>query len=78
MKKELERILLDLGVKKQDLAKKCGWTPSYFSMKLRKDYFSLSDWEKMSDALGLKLEIRLCGNEYSKVVYERMPEDLSV
>lgn len=47
------------GCTKSYVAKKCGWHPASLSQKLVYNDFRESDMEKMANAIGYRVEIKL-------------------
>ncbi len=50
---------IENNLKYMDIAKKCGWTGSQLSSKLRRDKMKESEMLKIAQALDCDLEIRL-------------------
>lgn len=60
---EIQKIMLEKGLKKKDLADRCGWTPSNMYNKMKKDDFTTSELEKIAAALGCTLQIKFVDKE---------------
>ncbi len=54
---EIQKIMLDKGLKKKDIADRCGWTQSNMYNKMKRDNFSEEELRKIADALGCTLQI---------------------
>lgn len=55
---EIQKIMLDKGINKKQLAERCGWSQSNLYNKMKRDNFSEEELIKISEALGCKLEIK--------------------
>ena len=60
---DIQKIMLDKGLKKKDIADRCGWTQSNLYNKMKRDNFSEEELRKIADALGCTLEIRFIDKE---------------
>lgn len=60
---EIQKIMLEKGLKKKDVADRCGWTPSNMWNKMKRDNFSEEELQKIADALGCKLQINFIDKE---------------
>ena len=60
---EIQKIMLEKGLKKKDVADRCGWTPSNMWNKMKRDNFSEEELQKIADAIGCTLEIRFIDKE---------------
>ncbi len=60
---EIQKIMLEKGLKKKDVADRCGWTPSNMWNKMKRDNFSEEELQKIADALGCTLEIKFNDKE---------------
>lgn len=60
---EIQKIMLEKGLKKKDVADRCGWTPSNMWNKMKRDNFSEEELQKIADALGCTLEIKFIDKE---------------
>jgi len=60
---EIQKIMLDKGLKKKDIADRCGWTQSNMYNKMKRDNFSEEELRKIADALGCNLEIKFIDKE---------------
>ncbi len=55
---EIQKIMLEKGINKKQLAERCGWSQSNLYNKMKRDNFSEEELIKISEALGCVLEIR--------------------
>lgn len=60
---EIQKIMLDKGLKKKDIADRCGWTQSNMYNKMKRDNFSEEELRKIADALGCTLQIKFIDKE---------------
>jgi len=60
---EIQKIMLEKGLKKKDVADRCGWTSSNMWNKMKRDNFSEEELQKIADAIGCTLEIRFINKE---------------
>ncbi len=60
---EIQKKMLDKGLKKKDIADRCGWTQSNMYNKMKKDNFSEEELRRIADALGCTLEIKFIDKE---------------
>lgn len=60
---EIQKMMLDKGYKKVDIATRCGWSQSNFGNKLKRDNFTEKELEAIATALGMKLEIKFLDKE---------------
>ena len=60
---EIQKLMLDKGLKKKDVADRCGWTSSNFGNKLKRDNFSERELDAIATALGMKLDIKFIDKE---------------
>ncbi len=60
---EIQKIMLDKGLKKKDIADRCGWTQSNMYNKMKRDNFSEEELRKIADALGCTLQINFIDKE---------------
>ena len=60
---EIQKIMLEKGLKKKDVADRCGWTPSNMWNKMKRDNFSEEELQKIADALGCTLQISFIDKE---------------
>jgi len=60
---EIQKIMLDKGLKKKDIADRCGWTQSNMYNKMKRDNFSEEELRKIADALGCTLQITFIDKE---------------
>ena len=60
---EIQKIMLEKGLKKKDVADRCGWTPSNMWNKMKRDNFSEEELQKIADALGCTLQINFIDKE---------------
>ena len=63
MSLEIQKIMLEKGLKKKDVADRCGWTPSNMWNKMKRDNFSEEELQKIADALGCTLQISFIDKE---------------
>lgn len=57
MAKEINKMMIDKDLKKGELAKRCGWTPSNLYNKMKRDNFSEQELKTIADALQCDLHI---------------------
>ena len=55
---EIQKIMLDKGLKKKEVADRCGWTQANFGNKLKRDNFSERELNTIATALDMNLEIK--------------------
>ena len=55
---EIQKIMLEKGINKKEMAERCGWSQSNLYNKLKRDNFSEQELIRISDALDCRLEIR--------------------
>ena len=48
---KIQKIIIEKGMKKKDVASACGWTPTTFSNKLTKNKWKSEDLQKLANAL---------------------------
>lgn len=60
---EIQKRMLDKGLKQKDIADRCGWTASNLSNKMRRDNLSEEELRKIANALGCTLEIKFVDKE---------------
>ncbi len=60
---EIQKIMLEKGLKKKDVADRCGWTPSNMWNKMKRDNFSEEELQKIAAAIGCTLEIKFIDKE---------------
>ena len=53
----IQKIILEKGKTKKEIATACGWTPSAFANKLKRDSWSQDDLQKLSNALQTTITI---------------------
>ena len=58
LSREIQILLLDKGMKKMEVAEKCGWKHNTFSAKLTRNNFTVAEIQKIADALDCDLEIK--------------------
>lgn len=56
MAKKISMLLIEVGITKQELAKRLGTTPSNISGKLRRDNFSEKELQEIASACGATFE----------------------
>ena len=47
----IQKIILEKGKTKKEIAAACGWSPSSFANKLKRDSWSQDDLQKLANAL---------------------------
>jgi len=47
----IQKLILEKGKTKKEIATACGWTPSSFANKLKRDSWSQDDLQKLANAL---------------------------
>lgn len=47
----IQKLILEQGRTKKEVATACGWSPSAFTNKLKRDSWSQDDLQKLADAL---------------------------
>lgn len=55
---EIQKIMLDKGLKKKELADRMGWSQTNLYNKMRRDNFSESELIQLAEALNCTLELR--------------------
>ena len=60
---EIQKLIIEKGMKKKDLADRCGWTSSNLWSKIKRDNFTEEELQKIADALGYTLEIKFINKE---------------
>lgn len=60
---EIQKLIVEKGIKKKDLADRCGWTSSNLWSKIKRDNFTEEELQKIADALGYNLKIEFTPKE---------------
>ena len=53
----IQKIILEKGKTKKEIAAACDWTPSAFANKLKRDSWSQDDLQKLANALQTTITI---------------------
>lgn len=61
--KEINKMMIDKGIRKGEFAERCGWTSSNLYNKMKRDNFSESELRIMAEALGFDLKIEFIPKE---------------
>lgn len=61
--KEINKMMIDKGIRKGEFAERCGWTSSNLYNKMKRDNFSESELRIMAEALGYDLKIEFIPKE---------------
>lgn len=56
---DIQKIMIEKGIKKGELAERCGWTASNLYNKMKRDNFSEAELKTIATALNCDLEIKL-------------------
>ncbi len=54
---EIQKMMVEKGLKKKDLAERCGWTGANLYNKLKRDNFSEAELRALAEALNCNLKI---------------------
>lgn len=56
---DIQKVMIEKGIKKGELAERCGWTASNLYNKMKRDNFSEAELKTIATALNCDLEIKL-------------------
>lgn len=65
---EIQKLILEKGITKKELARRCGWSQNNLGNKLKRDNLTEKDMRKISDALGYKLEINFVPKQTEQAI----------
>lgn len=60
---EIQKLMIEKGLKKGQLAERCGWTQANLYNKMKRDNFPEDDLRTIAEALGCELKIEFIPKE---------------
>lgn len=54
---KIQKLMLEKGLNKKTTAERCGWTPSAFANKLKRDSWNQEDLQKLANALNTTIVV---------------------